>query len=160
AKKQRARRQLAQTIPADDACAANNGDALGRELRVLLDDEVSRLPDKYRLPIVLCHLEGKSNGEAAEQLHCELSALPMPLLRARELLGRRLGRRGGALSAGGLATVLDQAAATAALPPALATAAVQTATQLGAVNATDVVALADATLRTMTPSKSRMAAGI
>src|SRR5712692_7127322 len=40
-------------------------DAERRELHLVIDDEVNRLPEKYRLPLVLCYFEGRSNSEAA-----------------------------------------------------------------------------------------------
>ena len=44
-------------------------DAAWNELRPVLHDEVHRLPEKYRLPVILCYLEGKTNEEVAEMLH-------------------------------------------------------------------------------------------
>jgi RNA polymerase sigma factor (sigma-70 family) len=71
----------------------------GQDLHLLLDEELHRLPEKYRAPIVLCYLEGKSNREAARQLQCETNALQKRLSRAREMLRHRLVRRGLATSA-------------------------------------------------------------
>jgi len=60
----------------------------------LLREEVSRLPDRYRLPLVLCYLEGKSNQEAAAQLQCPVGTIKGRLSRARQTLRERLTRRG------------------------------------------------------------------
>lgn len=60
----------------------------------LVRDEVSRLPDRYRLPLVLCYLQGKSNEEAAAQLHCPIGTIKGRLWRARQTLRHRLARRG------------------------------------------------------------------
>jgi RNA polymerase sigma factor (sigma-70 family) len=60
----------------------------------LLREEVSRLPDRYRLPLVLCYLEGKSNQEAATQLRCPVGTIKGRLSRARQTLRERLTRRG------------------------------------------------------------------
>jgi RNA polymerase sigma factor (sigma-70 family) len=85
------------------------------ELRPVLDEEVRRLPEKYRAPVLLCYLQGRTNEEAARQLHCPTGTLKVRLLRARELLRRRLVRRGVALSLTALLTTcVDQAYA---LPP-------------------------------------------
>ena len=64
------------------------------DLRPLLHDELNRLPDKYRDPIVLCHLEGKTHEEAARLLHWPVGTLSGRLSRGRELLRSRLKRRG------------------------------------------------------------------
>jgi RNA polymerase sigma factor (sigma-70 family) len=60
----------------------------------LLREEMSRLPDRYRLPLVLCYLEGKSNQEAAAQLQCPVGTIKGRLWRARQTLKERLTRRG------------------------------------------------------------------
>jgi RNA polymerase sigma factor (sigma-70 family) len=60
----------------------------------LLREEVSRLPDYYRLPVELCYLEGKSNQEAATQLKCPIGTIKGRLSRARQALRDRLIRRG------------------------------------------------------------------
>jgi RNA polymerase sigma factor (sigma-70 family) len=60
----------------------------------LLREEVSRLPDTYRLPLILCYLEGKTNQEAADQLSCPVGTIKGRLFRARQTLRNRLSRRG------------------------------------------------------------------
>ena len=73
----------------------------------LLDEEINRLPLKYRLPIVLCHLEEKNGNEAAQELGIPQGTLYSRLARGREKLRVRLERRGIALGAGS-AMVLEQ----------------------------------------------------
>jgi RNA polymerase sigma factor (sigma-70 family) len=63
------------------------------DLAPLLHAEVERLPDKYRGPVLLCYLEGKTNEEAARQLQWPIGTLKIRLSRARELLRSRLARR-------------------------------------------------------------------
>src|SRR5262249_61018197 len=79
-----------------------------RELGAVLDEELQRLPERYRAPLVLCFLETRTQDEAAELLGCSKSTLRRRLEHGRELLRRRLRRRGGALSVGLLAPGLSQ----------------------------------------------------
>jgi RNA polymerase sigma factor (sigma-70 family) len=60
----------------------------------LLREEISKLPDRYRLPLVLCYLEGNTNEEAAWQLQWPVGAVKGRLWRARQTLRDRLTRRG------------------------------------------------------------------
>jgi RNA polymerase sigma factor (sigma-70 family) len=60
----------------------------------MLREEVSRLPDHYRLPVVLCYLQGKTNQDAAAQLNCPVGTIKGRLSRARQTLRDRLSRRG------------------------------------------------------------------
>src|SRR5204862_244277 len=64
-----------------------------RELRRVIDDELHRLPEKYRAPLVLCYLEGKTNEEAARELGWPAGSMSPRLERGRALLRLRLLRR-------------------------------------------------------------------
>src|SRR5438552_998860 len=78
-----------------------------------------RLPEKYRAPLVLCYLEGCTNEEAARRLGRPTGSMSGLLSRGRELLRKRLTRRGVLVSAGLLALLLSPGQASAALPQAL-----------------------------------------
>jgi RNA polymerase sigma factor (sigma-70 family) len=87
-----------------------------QELKSALDDELNLLPEKYRAPLVLCYLCGKTNIEAAELLGWPGGSISTRLARARDALRRRLNRRGLSLSAGLLALLLTNHALAAAPP--------------------------------------------
>jgi RNA polymerase sigma factor (sigma-70 family) len=90
-----------------------------RDLQPLLDQELNGLPENYRLPILLCDLEGKTIKEATRQLGWPQGTLAARLTRGRKLLAKRLANRGVMLSAGSLAAVVSQNSASAGVPTSL-----------------------------------------
>src|SRR5262249_8050690 len=118
----------------------------GRELRTALDEELARLPAKYRGPLVLCYLEGATCDAAARQLGCPLGTLKSRVKRGRELLAVRLAKRGLGLASVLAAAVLAENPANAtpilARPEALARAALEfTGLKPGPVGAVSARAL-------------------
>ena len=85
------RRHRESQLPArvEEVTGGSDGRA---DLLPILDHEVRRLPDKYRIPVVLCELEGKTHREAADQLGWPIGTVSGRLSRARVILARRLGR--------------------------------------------------------------------
>jgi len=102
--------------------ADSTPDLSWRDACAVLHNELDRLPDSYRLPLVLCYLDGLSRDEAANQLGRTLSSVKKSLEKGREVLRKRLARRGITLSAGLLAAVAEPALAD--LSPSLTRAAV------------------------------------
>jgi RNA polymerase sigma factor (sigma-70 family) len=96
------------------------------DLWPILDEEVNRLPERFRQPFVLCQLEGKTTQEAAEELCCPPGTVSSRLTRARERLRARLTRRGIVLSAGALAAAVGTQTSAAVVPTRLMQTAVQT----------------------------------
>jgi RNA polymerase sigma factor (sigma-70 family) len=160
AARRRAREKQVMTMP-EPALAQQ---ALWDDLQRVLDQELSRLPDKYRAVIVLCELEGKTRKEAARQLHVPEGTVASRLATARTILAKRLTRRGLAVSGGSLAAMLSQNAATATVPPAVASSTIRAASISAAGNAAaagvlsaKAVALAEGVLKVMLLSRLKMA---
>jgi RNA polymerase sigma factor (sigma-70 family) len=86
------------------------------DLRSLIHEEVHRLPDKYRGPVVLCFLENKTHEEAAQTLRWPIGSVKGRLARAKELLRSRLARRGVTTTAGGIVATLAPETVSAAIP--------------------------------------------
>jgi RNA polymerase sigma factor (sigma-70 family) len=90
----RAARERPLDEPPPTAAQGPADEAAWREVRRVIDEEVSRLPEKYRVPFVLYHLEGRSGAEVAQELGCPVGTVESWLTRARERLRAGLTRRG------------------------------------------------------------------
>jgi C-terminal peptidase prc len=129
----------------------------------LLDEELHRLPAKFRTPLLQCYLQGRTSDQAARELGWSLRTLQRRLTQGRELLRSRLTRRGVTLSSVLLFAILTQSSANAALPAALAGATTQSAVAFAtgvAADAGRAALLAQAFLKGMTMTRWKLAAVI
>src|SRR5262245_36001026 len=109
----------------DVAIGESPAELVWRELRPIFDQELDLLPEKLRLPAVLCFLEGHSKGEAARTLGWPEGTLSARLQQARERLRLRFTARGLTLSAGALAAVLFEGVGSAAVADRLLISTIQ-----------------------------------
>jgi RNA polymerase sigma factor (sigma-70 family) len=135
----------------------------GLEIEAIIDQQIASLPDKYRLPLVLCELEGRSRREVARQLKLPEGTLSSRLATARKLLAARLTRRGVTLTSGMLGGAIAANHAAAAISPQLLARTSKAACLLAAGQActdslisTQVTSLMEGTLKTMLLSKLKL----
>jgi RNA polymerase sigma factor (sigma-70 family) len=155
-------------VPAMETTEMKESAAADRDDRLLLNEEVNRLPEKFRAPIVCCYLQGKTTEEAAEQFGCPKGTVLWRLSRGRDLLRDRLTRRGLALSTGMVATVLADKVASAAVPSALVDTTLMVAHVLvttgkattAGVASANVSALTEGVLQAMFMTKLKIAAAL
>ena len=114
------------------SAAPETADILG--IGPVLDQELNRLPRKYRAPLILCYLKGHTHNQAAEELECPVGTVRSRLARGRDLLRRRLTSRGHAPTAAilGAEASLPARLLTEAVPPSLVSATVEAALGIGA----------------------------
>src|SRR5262245_14955222 len=152
--RRRCREHQVQAMPPQPIAPREpNGDA-----HAILDEEIERLPAKYRLAVVLCELEGRGRGEAAVQLGIPEGTLSSRLAYARRLLAKRLQARGVVLAAGGVTALLGEPVG-AALPQTLLASTMQAASATGKTSAT-VMTLAKGAMAAMFLTKLKQAAAL
>ncbi len=155
ATRRRAREIQVQEMPAVEAVPQDQWS----ELRPLLDQELSRLPDIYRAVLVLCELEGRTRKEVAGQLRVPEGTVAGRLARARAMLAKRLLAQGITLSTGALALVLAQNVASARVPLSVLSSTISVASGVAAGQAAvelitpQVAALTEGVLKTMLLTK-------
>lgn len=121
-----AREKQVHEMPESEAGAEPD---LWHDLQTVLDQELSRLPDKYRVAVALCDLEGRCRKDAARQLKIPEGTLSSRLTTARKMLAKRLARHGLVVSAVALATVLSQHALSASVPTSVLSSTIKAASQ-------------------------------
>jgi RNA polymerase sigma factor (sigma-70 family) len=136
-----------------------------REVQTILDEELQRLPERHRAPLVLCYLECMTRDEAAAQLGLSSGALHGRLERARDLLRDRLTKRGLTLSAALSAAALGESVAQSAIPPLFIVSSTKAAMLIAAgqplsdnLVAANVLVLAKGVLMSMFLTKLKLGA--
>jgi RNA polymerase sigma factor (sigma-70 family) len=155
-----AKRRVKERTVAAQVGHAASADLAQCDLQRVLDQELNRLPDKYRAPLVLCDLEGKTRADAAGLIGCPEGTVATRLVKARGLLAKALTRRGLALSGGGVALLLGQTAG--AVPASLLSSTMKAANAFAAglaaaagVVPAEVVALTEGVLKAMSMNKTK-----
>ena len=163
AAKRGARERQVTTMP--EPAVAEPG--LWRDLQPVLDEALSRLPDKYRAVIVLCDLEGKTRKNAARQLGMPEGTVAGRLARARVMLAKRLARHGLTVSGAALAAVLSQNVGSAGVPTSVVSSTIKAAglfaagqTAATGVISTKVAALTEGVLKAMFLHKTKSVAAV
>jgi RNA polymerase sigma factor (sigma-70 family) len=156
--------RFGSNVPGEPTGPTAEETIMAREQAEALHGEIARLPDAFRLPVVLCYLEGLTVHEAARQLRWSHGTVRSRMARAREKLRRGLTRRGIILPAATLAAGLDGPPASAAVSSHLndvtTRAALHFAAQPAAVDAltASTTALAQEVLRSMLIHKLKLVA--
>lgn len=137
------------------------------DVEPLIDRELAGLPDKYRIAIILCDLQGKTGKEAAHQLKIPEGTLSSRLRTGRVMLAKRLTRHGVVLSAGALAAVVSENSASALVPTAVVSSTIKAAPLFaaGQTAATSIVsgkvaALTEGVMKAMLMTKVKMIATV
>jgi RNA polymerase sigma factor (sigma-70 family) len=147
------RERQAFTMRAISDTAAPNPELWGA-----VDEALAELPEKYRTPLVLCYLQGRTHVEAARELGCAVGTISWKLARGCELLRGRLATRGVALATASAVAILSQSRAAAALPVHLVHSTTEAALEFvtGSVTATTATQLAQGVIQSMAGTKLKL----
>jgi RNA polymerase sigma factor (sigma-70 family) len=155
-------RRHARELPFGDTDHIAPSDPVWHDITALLDEEINRLPHKYRNAFILCYLQGMTTAEAGKELHCPRGTVLSRLAWARERLCNRLTSRGVAISSVVLTTALTDRACCApsfALLEATRSAVLAFTTNTPvAIGVATPAALATGVLRSMTLIKYKLVA--
>ncbi|MDB5308343.1 MAG: sigE 46 [Gemmataceae bacterium] len=163
-----ARRRVKEQHPVSDAPepAAPTPPDDPADLRRVIDEELARLPEKYRSAVVLCDLEGLNRKDAAGRLRVPEGTLSSRLAYARKALAARLSRRGVTTTAAALATALGRDAAGTTVPHQLIQHTARAAARVtaGGVVPPDVISgrvttLTDGVMKAMIVNRLRLMTG-
>ncbi len=160
AQRQRMRDQQVRLMPEPSASSVDSVEV--RDELALLDQAMAELQEKYRVPLVLCELQGVSRREAASRLHISEGTLSSRLARGRTLLRRRLAAYFGVFTIAMLIALLLHARAPVVVPPNLAQGTLKAASDAAAIAAlngadnTAPQALAEGVIKTMLLSKLKL----
>ena len=143
----------------------NRDENVSADIAAVVHREIDRLPERHRIPLVLCDLEGRTHEQAARHLGLPVGTIKSRLGRARELLRQRLSRRGLGMSAGVMITGVGTKLAEAALVSPLVESTVQAAAVVAAgkgsamaVMSAQCAVLAEEVLKIMFLTKLKMTA--
>jgi len=143
-----------------------NEQAQWNKIKLVLDDELDRLPEKYRLPLILFHLEGRQLEEIAKHLKSNRSTIETRLRRGREMLRQRIGRHGIGIETAGLMNLIGLHAGSTQLSASFCTTTTQAASLfatgqiLPASLSPQSILLAKGTLQIMAKTKINIIAGV
>jgi RNA polymerase sigma-70 factor (ECF subfamily) len=159
-------REARERRAAGDRARGPHPDPIGDDVSAVLYEEIDRLPERYRLPLVLCDLESQSHQEAARRLGWPLGTVKSRQARGRQRLRARLTRRGVSGTLGGLGAACAVRSTRAAVPASLVESTARTAVEFissgttGRVVSASVSTLVTNTLRAMNMLKLSTVVGV
>ena len=153
ARARRARRQQKEAAAPMKPTTVTPDDITWSEVRQIVEEEIARLPEEMQAPIIQCLFRGQTQDEAAQYLEVNPRTLKERLRKGRELLSRRLTRRGITLSV--LGTILSTPSSQAAVSATLQQATIQAATAVA--TKTTLVGIVSPTVLSLTSSSGLFA---